>query len=194
MYVSDMTRGDTMASGFSELVKQAKKGDSKAFAELYSAIYKELYYYALCNLNNQDDAADAVSDAVLDAFTGIKNLRDEEAFKGWMLRILTAKIKRKQAEYVRDREYLESSVYMDDDGDEVVRDIPSKESKYEGIELLDHIESLSQNEKMCFSLNAIYGYTSDEISKLTGINSATVRTYLARGKTKLRKLIDDNDL
>ena len=111
-----------------------------------------------------------------------------------MLRILTAKIKRKQAEYVRDREYLESSVYMDDDGDEVVRDIPSKESKYEGIELLDHIESLSQNEKMCFSLNAIYGYTSDEISKLTGINSATVRTYLARGKTKLRKLIDDNDL
>ncbi len=183
-----------MASGFSELVKQAKKGDSKAFAELYSAIYKELYYYALCNLNNQDDAADAVSDAVLDAFTGIKNLRDEEAFKGWMLRILTAKIKRKQAEYVRDREYLESGVYMDDDGDEVVRDIPSKESKYEGIELLDHIESLSQNEKMCFSLNAIYGYTSDEISKLTGINSATVRTYLARGKTKLRKLIDDNDL
>ncbi|MBQ8396292.1 MAG: sigma-70 family RNA polymerase sigma factor [Oscillospiraceae bacterium] len=181
-----------MASGFSELVKKAKKGDSKAFAELYSAIYKELYYYALCNLNNQDDAADAVSDAVLDAFSGIKNLRDEDAFKGWMLRILTAKIKRKQAEYVRDREYLTSTIMTDDDGEDVIMDIPTRESKYEGIELLDHIESLSQNEKMCFSLNAIYGYTSDEISKLTGINAATVRTYLARGKTKLRKLIDDD--
>lgn len=181
-----------MASGFSELVKKAKKGDSKAFAELYSAIYKELYYYALCNLNNQDDAADAVSDAVLDAFTGIKNLRDENAFKGWMIRILTAKIKRKQAEYVKDREYLATTSAVDDDGEDVTLDIPVTESKYEGIELLDHIESLSQNEKMCFSLNAVYGYTSDEISKITGINSATVRTYLARGKTKLRKLIDDN--
>ncbi len=181
-----------MASGFSELVKKAKKGDSKAFAELYSAIYKELYYYALCNLNNQDDAADAVSDAVLDAFSGIKNLRDEDAFKGWMLRILTAKIKRKQAEYVRDREYLTSTIVTDDDGEDVIMDIPTRESKYEGIELLEHIESLSQNEKMCFSLNAIYGYTSDEISKLTGINAATVRTYLARGKTKLRKLIDED--
>ena len=92
-----------MKSGFSELVAKAKKGDSKAFAQLYSAIYKELYYYALCNLNNSDDAADAVSDAVLDAFSGIKNLRNEDAFKGWMVRILTAKIKRKQAEYITQR-------------------------------------------------------------------------------------------
>ena len=106
-----------MKSGFSELVAKAKKGDSKAFAQLYSAIYKELYYYALCNLNNSDDAADAVSDAVLDAFSGIKNLRNEDAFKGWMVRILTAKIKRKQAEYITQREYI-SSTTSDYDGDE----------------------------------------------------------------------------
>ena len=182
-----------MNSGFSELVKKAQKGDSAAFAELYSAIYKELYYYALCNLNNPDDAADAVQDAVLDAFVGLKNLRSEDAFKGWMLKILTAKIKRKQAEYVAQRENLSyiSAGYGDNDDEDKPLDIPYKESKYEGIELLDHIESLSENEKICFSLNAIYGYTSDEISKLTGINSATVRTYLARGKTKLRRLLED---
>ena len=181
-----------MDSGFSKLVKRAQKGDSAAFAELYSAIYKELYYYALCNLNNQDDAADAVQDAVLDAFVGIKNLRSEDAFKGWMIRILTPKIKRKQAEYVAARDnltYIEAGYSGSDDDDDPMQ-IPDRQSKYEGIELLDHIESLSENEKLCFSLNAIYGYTSDEISKLTGINSATVRTYLARGKTKLRKLID----
>lgn len=182
-----------MKSGFSELVKKAQKGDSNAFAELYSAVYKELYYYALCNLNSPDDAADAVQDAVLDAFVGLKNLKNEEAFKGWILRILTAKIKRKQAEYIAEREnlsYIDAGYGSDDDDESQI--IPDKQSKYEGIELLDHIESLSENEKMCFSLNAIYGYTSDEISKLTGINAATVRTYLARGKTKLRRLLDDN--
>lgn len=183
-----------MKSGFSELVKKAQKGDSNAFAELYSAVYKELYYYALCNLNSPDDAADAVQDAVLDAFVGLKNLKNEEAFKGWMLRILTAKIKRKQAEYISEREnlsYIDAGYGGDDNEDESLI-IPDRQSKYEGIELLDHIESLSENEKMCFSLNAIYGYTSDEISKLTGINAATVRTYLARGKTKLRRLLDDS--
>lgn len=182
-----------MKSGFSELVARAKRGDSQAFAELYSGIYKELYHYALCNLNNSEDAADAVSDAVLDAFSGIKNLRNEESFKGWMIRILTAKIKRKQAEYITQREFTTSlsSDYSDDEDKEL--DIPVTESKYQGIELLDQIESLSHNEKLCFSLNAIYGYTGDEISKLTGINSATVRTYLSRGKAKLRKLIEESD-
>lgn len=181
-----------MKSDFSVLVKRAQKGDSEAFAELYSAIYKELYYYALCNLNNPDDAADAVQDAVLDAFVGLKSLRSEEAFKGWMIRILTAKIKRKQAEYVADRENLSyiSAGYGSEDDEDSELNIPYKESKYEGIELLDHIESLSENEKICFSLNAIYGYTSEEIQKITGINAATVRTYLSRGKTKLRKLLD----
>lgn len=181
-----------MKSGFSELVSKAKKGDSKAFAELYSLIYKELYYYALCNLNNSEDAADAVSDAVLDAFSGIKNLRSEDAFKGWMVRILTAKIKRKQAEYVSMREYISSTTSDYTDDDDKSLDIPAEESKYEGIELLDHIESLTYNEKLCFTLNAIYGYTSDEISKITSINAATVRTYLARGKQKLRKLIEQS--
>lgn len=182
-----------MKSGFSELVKKAQKGDSDAFAELYSAVYKELYYYALCNLNSPEDAADAVQDAVLDAFVGLKGLKNEEAFKGWMIRILTAKIKRKQAEYVAEREnlsYIEAGYSLDDD-DEKALQIPDRESKYEGIELLDHIESLSENEKLCFSLNAIYGYTSDEIKQITGINAATVRTYLARGKNKLRRLLED---
>lgn len=182
-----------MKSGFTELVARAKKGDSQAFAELYSAVYKDLYYYALCNLNNSEDAADAVSDAVLDAFTGIKNLRNEEAFKGWIVRILTAKIKRKQAEYINEREYLSSMSFdMSSDDEDKTVDIPVKESKYEGIELLDNLESLSSNEKLCFTLNAIYGYTSDEIGKMTGINSATVRTYLSRGKQKLRKLIEES--
>ena len=55
-----------------------------------------------------------------------------------------------------------------------------------------HIESRTQNEKMVFSRNAIYGYTGDEIAKITGITSATVRTYLSRGKAKLRKLLAES--
>ena len=183
-----------MADSFQELVKKASKGDSNAFAELYSAVYKELYYYALTNLNSPDDAADAVQDAVLDAFVGIKNLKTEEAFKTWMLKILTSKIKRKQAEYIAQREnltYIDAASSPDDDDDRVM-EIPYKESKYEGIELLEHIESLSAAEKICFSLNAIYGYTSEEIEKITGINAATVRSHLSRGKTKLRRLLEDS--
>lgn len=64
-----------------------------------------------------------------------------------MVRILTAKIKRKQAEYITQREYISSTTSDYSDDDDKTLDIPSNESKYEGIELLDQIESLTHNEK-----------------------------------------------
>ena len=68
-----------------------------------------------------------MSDAVLDAFSSIKSLRNEDAFKGWMVRILTAKIKRKQAEYISRREYVTSMTAESDDDDDKLMDIPENE-------------------------------------------------------------------
>ena len=164
---------------FSECVGKARNGDSDAFAKLYATIYKELYYLALCNLGNSHDAADAVSDAVLDAFTSISKLRDIEAFKGWMFKILTIKIKRKQSEYVERRN---NTTQMPIDAE--TRD---KENQYNEFEIIQQLDLLNENEKLCFSLKAVCGYKSDEISKMTGIKSATVRSHLSRGKEKLKK-------
>ena len=45
--------------GRKKLVELAVNGDTDAFSKLYGEIYKELYYYALANLQNAEDAADA---------------------------------------------------------------------------------------------------------------------------------------
>ena len=66
------------------LVKRAKRGDVDAFAELYGQIYQKLYQFALYTLKDPEDAKDAVSAAVTDAFESIGKLRKEEAFSGWM--------------------------------------------------------------------------------------------------------------
>ena len=50
------------------LVKRAKRGDVDAFAELYGKIYEKLYRFAFYMLKNAQDAEDAVSEAVTDAF------------------------------------------------------------------------------------------------------------------------------
>lgn len=46
--------------GRKKLAELAVNGDTDAFSKLYGEIYKELYYYALANLQNAEDAADAV--------------------------------------------------------------------------------------------------------------------------------------
>ena len=83
------------------LVKRAKRGDVDAFAELYGKIYEKLYRFAFYMLKNAQDAEDAVSEAVTDAFEGIRGLKREESFANWMYQIVANKCRRKMREYCR---------------------------------------------------------------------------------------------
>ena len=60
---------------FKNDVSLARKGDTEAFARLYSIVYKEMYHTALYNLRNRHDAYDAVSETVIDAFASIGKLK-----------------------------------------------------------------------------------------------------------------------
>lgn len=174
-----------MSMDFAACVKKAQQGDADAFAELYSLVYKELYRTALLNLNNEHDASDVVSDTVLEAYTSLRNLRNEKAFKAWITRILTAKIKNKQKEYIKNREY---SRELDEQSaqEELVNEI-----NYEGIEVMEGFRQLSEEERLVLSLDVVSGYKSEEIADMTGSNANTVRSKAARAKEKLRKLLSD---
>ncbi len=171
-----------------KLVAKAKQGSEKAFAQLYGQIYQEMYYYALSALGNEDDAADAVSDAVLDAYQQIAGLREDEAFRCWFYRILTVKIKRKQKEYVQRREQIAVL------GEQAQENAFITQANFSGAELDEALELLSENERTAVTLNVICGYTSEEVSEMTGMNPATVRSHIKRGREKLRARLNPADL
>lgn len=163
----------------SSLAAEAAKGDAHAFAQLYSEIYKELYYFALSNLGDEEEAADAVSDAVLDAFQGINKLKDPSAFDKWMFTILRAKIKKHKKRFVEQR--------MFDTSEETLNSIPA-DPEYMGLEIMDELASLSEDERTCITLSCICGYKGEEISSITGISHSTVRSHISRARTKIKKL------
>ena len=74
----------------------AQQNDTEAFTRLYKTVYKDLYHVAFYSLrNNQHDASDVVSETVIDAFASIKKLKNPQAFRSWIFKILSAKIKNK---------------------------------------------------------------------------------------------------
>lgn len=172
------------------LVEKARQGNASAFARLYEGVYKKLYYYALANLNNENDAKDIVSDTVLDAYKGIKNLKSSKAFESWIFRILISKIKKQQKVYIEERNNteLKNQIHdMTEISEECV--IQSRFDDYSGVELLSEFEKLPEKYRLCITLNVLYGYTSEEISSMTDINASTVRTYINRGKISLREAL-----
>ncbi|MBQ2823157.1 MAG: sigma-70 family RNA polymerase sigma factor [Oscillospiraceae bacterium] len=182
-------RGDNSLKNteFSKCVEKARKGDADAFAELYSLVYKDLYRIALMNLNNnQHDASDVVSDTVLDAYSSIKKLKDESAFKAWIIKILTVKIKNKQREYIERNNYRKE---LDDI--EGVEQEKSAEINYNGLEIMEEFAKLGEEERLVLSLSVVSGYKSEEIARMTGISANTVRSKVARAKIKLKQMLTE---
>ena len=155
-------------------VKLAGSGDTEAFARLYSTVYEDLYHIALYSLRNTHDAADAVSDTVLDAFSSIRKLRSPEKVRSWIMTILAAKIKRKQRTYFEPAEELENVTQLSDS------------FSYESVELREAVGRLDDESRLLLSMSVLGGYTSDEISSLCGIKPTTVRSKLSRIKQKLK--------
>lgn len=168
-----------MNNNFTEDVRLARNGDTAAFSRLYSLIYEDLYKIALYSLRSTHDACDAVSDTVLDAFCSIDKLRDENAFRLWIMRILSAKIKRKQ------RDYFVDTVELTEDVE------PAVDFDCQSSELKHAMDSLDPQSRLILSMSVLEGYTSGEIAEICGIKANTVRTLIARTKKKLRILIDN---
>ncbi len=174
-----------MSLDFTASVRRAQAGDAGAFAELYSLVYKDLYRIALLNLNNQHDASDVVSDTVLEAYSSISKLRDEKAFKAWITKILTVKIKNKRKEYKEINNFQQDVDTLDDYEPEAA----TNEIDFNGLDVMDGFKQLNSEERMVLSLSVVSGYKSEEIAKMFGTNANTVRSKVARAKAKLKQLL-----
>ena len=158
---------------FSADVKLAQEGSSEAFSRLYALVYKDMYHIALYSLRNAHDASDAVSETVLDAFCSIKKLRDPSCFKSWIMRILSAKIKRMQSGYFKEMDELK-----DDSG--------ISNFDFDSVDLRESIERLDSASRLKLSMSVLVGYSRAEISKICDIKASTVRSRLSRIKNALR--------
>ncbi len=173
------------------LVVLAQQGDLDAFAELYKEIQGDMYRFALYSLGSRTDAEDAVSDTFVEAFKSIKNLKSPEAFKSWMLRILSVQCKRKIKKYIFKREY--GSVSLDEIS-EHISDSSHTETAAERVALLQAMNKLAYSERMIVLLYAVHGYTVKEISDILNKPKGTVSSRLYRALDKLKKQLKSGEI
>jgi len=163
-----------------KLVRQAKQGDVDAFASLYQEVYEDLYRFALYTLRHPADAQDAVGETVADAFASIRRLRSEEAFRGWIFRILSSKCKRCLKRYAgRPVELTE----------EMAEQLPHGGSAdvAEHIQVRQMFWRLEPQDRMILAMHLFAGYTSREIARQMHMNENTVRSRESRALKRMRR-------
>lgn len=177
------------------LIEKSKAGDKEAFAEIYDMYKDQLYRYAYYRLGNHSDAEEAVSECVIGAFRQIRNLRETDAFRSWLFRILSVCCANQIKEQIRQRETEDiddvriahargQSVPLHSEGKD-----PS-ESVTEALDLKSALSQLSSEDREIVLLTEVAGFNSREIAELMKMKDTTVRSRLSRSLTKLRHMLE----
>ena len=164
---------------------QKQNIDRQTFGELYSLHQKDLYRYAFFYLKNSEDAEDAVQETAMAAYRGIGGLKDSSKFKSWIFTILVRNCRHRIPDIMRMRSRVDlSDSYDFSSGDQ-------SEEMLSAIALRDEIDCLKDKERRMLLLSVIGGYKSEEIAKIMGMRSGTVRSILSRTVAKLRVKLSD---
>ncbi|MGM0751871.1 MAG: sigma-70 family RNA polymerase sigma factor [Bacillota bacterium] len=72
----------------SKLIRKAKKGHHPSFIQLMKHYEQSMYRVAKGILKKDEDCADAIQETILICFKKIPDLKEENYFKTWLIRIL----------------------------------------------------------------------------------------------------------
>ncbi|MFJ7954617.1 RNA polymerase sigma factor [Lysinibacillus sp. NPDC096418] len=156
------------------LVKKAKKGDGEAFVSLVKQYEDVLYRTASRLLNNDEDVADAMQDAIILAYEKLHTLKNDEYFNTWICKILINKCnsllnKNKNALGINEHLLFEKG-----------------NDEFQKIELEDALNSLNEAYKLALILYYIVGLNVKEISEFLKEPEGTIKSRLSRAKSILR--------
>jgi len=156
--------------------------DSKArrYEQLVQHYHADLYRYGYWLCKDADIAQDLVQDTFLRAWKHLDSLLDPAAAKAWLVTILrrenARRFERKQFDY--------------DDGAEQDNLADTKQSSAEqdcdNDLLRKRMATLPEEYREPLVLQALGGFSSDEIAKLLQLNVNTVNTRLFRARNLLR--------
>ncbi len=145
------------------------------------AIYRVALQYTRCGA----DAEDVLQEVLLERYQAARPFASPEHERYWLLRVAVNKCKNLLRTQKRRRDVpLEEAAALS----------APPEPEYQA--LYDAVWTLPRNQRLAVDLYYFEGYSTGELAALLGTREATVRTWLRRGRLKLKERLKeawDND-
>lgn len=169
-----------------ELVAECRNGSRKAYSELYRLYSKAMFNISMRIPNNEDEAADVLQEAFVDAFSRIADFRQETTFGMWMKQIVInrsiSQLRKRKVEMISiedtDIESIPEAGQADDE-----------ELELKVQEVRAAIHQLPDGYRVVLSLYLLEGYDHEEISHILRISENTSRTQFMRARRKLIEIL-----
>ncbi len=179
-----------------ELLRRHVAGDAEAFGELFRRHRDRLWAVALRTMCDQEEAADALQDAMLSAFRRAADFRGESAVTTWLHRIVVNacldRLRRRAARpaFTGDDEVLDALAAVSHDG---VSHDGADLSAATAIRLdVDAaLRVLPPPQRAALVLVDMLGFPVAEAADILGVSPGTVKSRCARSRARLLPLLSD---
>ena len=181
-----------------KLVKRAQGGDLEAYDELIRR-YQERIYATIYHMTaNHEDANDLAQETFIKAYQALKSFKGDSSFFTWVYRIAVNKtinfLKQRKNKTHMSLNDLDFNAEHDPDLVALISDkTPRRDVNL--IELQEKLNSamqkLSEIHRLVVTLHDVQGLSHEDISKIMGCNTGTVRSRLFYARQQLQAYLSD---
>ncbi|WP_394772119.1 RNA polymerase sigma factor [Mucilaginibacter sp.] len=168
------------------LVVECKKGSKKACYELYKLYSKAMLNVAFRIVGNIAEAEDVLQEAFVDAFSKLKDFRQDTTFGLWLKQIVVNRSINLLRKRKLDLVDLEGEQIENIAGEEAEDD---DETQYQAARVKEAMKDLPEGYRLVISLYLLEGYDHEEIGQILNISENTSRTQFLRAKRKLLEIL-----
>ena len=181
-----------------KLVKQAQGGNLESYDELIRRYQERIYATIYHMTSNHEDANDLAQETFIKAYQALKSFKGDSSFFTWVYRIAVNKtinfLKQRKHRAAMSLNDLDFNAEHDPDLVALVSDrTPRRDASLSELQekLNEAMQKLSETHRLVVTLHDVQGLSHEEISKIMGCNTGTVRSRLFYARQQLQAYLSD---
>lgn len=175
-----------------ELIADIKNGDQQAFRFLVDQYQGMILNTCFHFVHDEDDAKDLTQDAFIEVYHSIHSFRSDSKLSTWLYRVAVNKSlnfikKNKRKKLVDNMEFFFRLTKSKEISNASYNADKGLEDSERSTHLYNAIDSLSQNQRIAFSLHNLDGISYAEIAEIMNVSLSSVESLIHRAKVNLQK-------
>jgi RNA polymerase sigma-70 factor (ECF subfamily) len=178
-----------------KFIKKLIAGSQVAFGELLDAYQQKVFGTCISFIPNKEDAEDVAQEVFLEVFKSISKFKADAKLSTWIYKITTNKC----LEFIRKKKTKKRFAFMQTIlGNNLPLEMTHYfveinhpgiilENKEKSAIIFKAINTLSESQKVIFTLAKIDGKSYQEIAEITGKSLSSVESVLFRAKKNLQE-------
>jgi RNA polymerase sigma-70 factor (ECF subfamily) len=173
-----------------ELVERAKDGDVAAYGELVERYREVAFRTAWLITRSSAEAEDAAQDAFVKAFYALGRFRRGEAFRPWILRIVSNEAKNRRRSAGRRERLALRAERERGPGDAAPSPEAASVAREDRERLVTALERLPERDRLVIAYRYLLELSEAETARTLGVRPGTVKSRLSRALERLRATME----